>query len=99
MNQAIISFDTPAEIVAGDFGPTPLIKKAVVKVITNVVTNDPDSITDYADIYVLPQAANVNLANKNSTTVTKYKAADVTAETEHPFGVGVGYVKIHYVIS
>lgn len=99
MNQAIISFDTPAEMGVGDFGPIPVINKAVVKVITNVVTTDPDSITDYADIYILPQAAGVNLANKNSTTVTKYKAADVTAETDHPFGVGVGYVKIRYVMA
>lgn len=98
MNQAIISFDTPAEMGVGDFGTIPVIHKAVVKVITNVVTTDPESITDYADIYILPQAANVNLANKNNTTVTKYKNADVTAETDHPFGVGVGYVKIRFAM-
>lgn len=99
MNQAIISFDTPAEMGVGDFGPIPVFHKAVVKVCTNVLTSDSDRITDYADIYIMPQAANVNLADKTGTTVAKVKSSDVTEETDHPFGVGVGYVKIHYVFG
>ena len=99
MNQAIIAFDDPVEMIAGDFGPEELIKKSVVKVAANVNTSELTSITSYADIYILPQAAEVNLADLTGTTVTKVKSTDVTDETDHPFGVGVGYVKIRYIMS
>lgn len=99
MNQAIIAFDDPVEMMAGDFGPEELIKKAVVKVAADVSTSELTSITNYAAIYILPQAAEVNLADITGATVTKVKSTDVTEETDHPFGVGVGYVKIRYVMA
>jgi len=99
MNQAVIAFENPVEIAEGYYGPVDVIKKAVVKVYTDVRTSESDRITNYAVIYILPQAAEVNLADETDTTVTKVKSSDVTEETDHPFGVGVGYVKIRYVLA
>ena len=98
MNQAIIAFNNPEELVDDEYGGYFNYSDAVVKVASDVSTSDRDSISSYATIFILPQAADVNLADKSGTNVTVVKSSDVTEETDHPFGVGVGYVKIRYVM-
>lgn len=99
MNQAIIAFNNPEEFVDNGNGSGYFkYSDAVVKVSADVSTSDRDSISSYANIFILPQAADVNLADNSGTNVTVVESSDVTEETDHPFGVGVGYVKIRYVM-